>query len=38
MAYPTWITAVGNLGVVPSLEYYQYQLDAYDTAGGTLVR
>ena len=37
MAYPTWITAVGNLGVVPSLEYYQYQLDAYDTAGGTLV-
>ena len=37
MAYPTWITAAGNLGVVPSLEYYQYQLDAYDTAGGTLV-
>jgi len=37
MAYPTWITAVGNLGIVPSLEYYQYQLDAYDTAGGTLV-
>jgi hypothetical protein len=37
MAYPTWITAVGNLGIVPCLEYYQYQLDAYDTAGGTLV-
>ena len=37
MAYPTWITAAGNLGIVPSLDYYQYQLDAYDTAGGTLV-
>ena len=36
MAYPTWITAAGNLGIVPSLEYYQYQLDAYDTAGGIL--
>lgn len=36
MAYPTWITAAGNLGIVPSLEYYQFQLDAYDTAGGTL--
>ena len=37
MAYPTWITGAGNLGIVPCLDYYQYQLDAYDTAGGTLV-
>lgn len=36
MAYPQWITPVGNLGIVPSAEYYQYALDAYDTAGGTL--
>ena len=37
MAYPIWITPAGNLGIVPSAEYYQYTLDAYDTAGGTLV-
>ena len=37
MAYPIWITAAGNLGVVPSAEYYQLTLDAYDTAGGDLV-
>jgi hypothetical protein len=36
MAYPQWITPAGNLGIVPSAEYYQYALDAYDTAGGTL--
>ena len=36
MAYPQWITPAGNLGIVPSAEYYQYSLDAYDTAGGTL--
>lgn len=36
MAYPIWITPAGNLGIVPSAEYYQYALDAYDTAGGTL--
>jgi hypothetical protein len=36
MAYPIWITSAGNLGVVPSAEYYQLTLDAYDTAGGTL--
>ena len=37
MAYPIWLTAAGNLGIVPSAQYYQYTLDAYDTAGGTLV-
>ena len=37
MAYPIWITPAGNLGVVPSAEYYQLTLDAYDTAAGTLV-
>ena len=36
MAYPIWITSAGNLGIVPSAEYYQLALDAYDTAGGTL--
>ena len=36
MAYPQWLTPAGNLGIVPSAEYYQYPLDAYDTAGGTL--
>lgn len=36
MAYPQWLTSAGNLGIVPSAEYYQYMLDAYDTAGGTL--
>lgn len=37
MAYPIWITPAGNLGIVPSADYYQYALDAYDTAGGNLV-
>jgi hypothetical protein len=36
MAYPTWITPAGNLGIVPEQEYYQFPLDAYDSAGGTL--
>ena len=36
MAYPQWLTPAGNLGIVPSVEYYQFPLDAYDTAGGTL--
>lgn len=36
MAYPQWLTPAGNLGIVPSAEYYQFALDAYDTAGGTL--
>jgi hypothetical protein len=36
MAYPIWITPAGNLGIVPSAEYYQLALDAYDSAGGTL--
>ena len=36
MAYPQWLTPAGNLGIVPSAEYYQFMLDAYDTAGGTL--
>ena len=33
MAYPQWITPAGNLGIVPSAEYYQYALDAFTTAG-----
>ena len=37
MAYPQWLTPAGNLGIVPSAEYYQLPLDAYDTTGGTLV-
>ena len=37
MSQPKWITPAGNLGIVPSLEYYQFTLDAYDAAGGTLV-
>ena len=37
MAYPIWLTPAGNLGIVPELEYYQLQLDAYDETGGTLV-
>lgn len=36
MAYPIWLTPVGNLGIIPEAEYYQYVLDAYDTSGGTL--
>ena len=36
MAYPIWLTPAGNLGIVPELEYYQFPLDAYDNAGGTL--
>lgn len=36
MAYPTWLTPAGDLGIVPEGEYYQYALDAYDTTGGTL--
>jgi len=36
MAYPQWLTPAGNLGIVPSAEYYQFALDAYDTASGTL--
>ena len=37
MALPKWITPAGNLGIVPELEYYDFTLDAYDDAGGTLV-
>jgi archaellum component FlaG (FlaF/FlaG flagellin family) len=37
MSQPKWITPAGNLGIVPSLEYYQFTLDAYDATGGTLV-
>ena len=36
MAYPTWLTPAGNLGIVPELEYYQLPMDAYDDAGGVL--
>jgi len=33
----TWSTPAGNLGIVPELEYYSFQLSATDDAGGTLV-
>ena len=36
MAYPIWQTPAGNLGIVPEQAYYDFHLDAYDTAGGTL--
>jgi hypothetical protein len=36
MALPKWITPVGNLGILSELEYFEYQLDAYDATGGTL--
>jgi len=36
MASPKWITPAGNLGIVPCLEYYQFNLDAYDPSAGTL--
>ena len=36
MALPKWLTPAGNLGIVPELEYYQFPLDAYDAAGGTI--
>ena len=37
MALPKWITPAGQLGIVPEVEYYEYDLDAYDASGGTLV-
>ena len=37
MALPQWITPAGQLGIVPELEYYEYELDAYDASSGTLV-
>jgi hypothetical protein len=37
MALPKWITLAGQLGIVPETEYYEYDLDAYDASGGTLV-
>lgn len=37
MALPQWITPAGQLGIVPELEYYEYDLDAYDASGGALV-
>lgn len=36
MASPKWITPAGNLGIVPCLEYYQFDLDAFDPSAGTL--
>ena len=36
MSYPIWLTPVGNLGIVPESEYYQFALDGYDTSGGAL--
>lgn len=31
-----WLTKAGNLGIFPNAEYFQYQLDAYDPAAGSL--
>lgn len=36
MSQPRWITPKGSLGTIPELDYYEFMLDAYDTAGGTL--
>lgn len=30
MAFPRWLTPAGNLGIVPELAYYEFDLDAYD--------
>lgn len=37
MALPKWITPAGNLGILSELEYFEYQLDAYDASGGSLI-
>lgn len=37
MALPKWITPAGNLGIIPELDYYQFNLDAVDPSGGDLV-
>jgi len=37
MALPQWITPAGNLGIVPELEYYEFNLDTVDASGGLLV-
>ena len=37
MSLPKWLTPAGNLGIVPELEYYEFPLDAYDTAGGEII-
>lgn len=37
MSQPKWITPAGQLGIVPELDYYEFPLDAFDSAGGTLV-
>lgn len=37
MSQPRWITPAGQLGIVPELDYYEFLLDAYDAAGGTLI-
>jgi hypothetical protein len=30
MAFPRWLTPAGDLGIVPELSYYEFDLDAYD--------
>lgn len=37
MAAPVWITRAGDLGVIPELVYYEFNLDAYQPGGGSLV-
>lgn len=36
MSFPKWITPAGDLGVIPELEYYQKDLDAYSATAGTI--
>ena len=37
MAYPVWITTSGSLGIIPENNFYQFQFDAYNPGGGTLI-
>ena len=36
MAAPIWLTAAGDLGIIPEEEYYEFFLDAYNLGGGSV--
>lgn len=36
MQAPIWITAAGDLGIIPQEEYFEFFFDAYNPAGGNL--
>ena len=36
MAAPIWLTAAGDLGIIPEEEYFEFFLDAYNPGGGTI--